>query len=519
MTKGLKIGIVAGSILLVGCVAFVVHKLFSHTSDSHLSVIPKNAAAVLKIDLKQLAVKADPAKLMKMPGFQKLSAGSLKDLVADPFSTGIDPIENVYGFVATEGSNSVAALVFNVDDAGKLQTFENKLHLGTAETTVESGIYFTPLSETECIAWNDDAGLIIATKEGEAKPIAIKYLNQSRSNSIAENGDYKTFAKKTFDIGIFFNNKELSKMSGTEKSLAPLGMNDGHGEILASFEKDKIVASYTNYSTGTNSILKKNGPDAKQFDAVAIDKPLLYVGMAADMSALFSVLKNDPNLSTDLAGLEMGFGMGEDDLKTLFTGDISMAFSDYKDISAYDPRIKVNNLKILKANPDLDSSELSLNTPMCYISIGETDDAKMNALLANSGLTKVDSFYAMPGFSYIVYSAAKNGHLLITNDYYAAQQLSHTGKLSAKFPEQVSKGDAFSFYADLNQHDLPASLTQTFQGMYGNEAWQFYMNALSPFQYVRLSGKENGSELEISVNSGGENSLSYLIGYYSTLMN
>src|SRR3954462_6212517 len=98
MTRGLKIGIITGVVVLLGAAAFVIYKYRSHTSDSHLSVIPKNAGAVLKIDVKALAAKADPMKLMELPGFKHAANnGTLQDLISNPFSTGIDPIENVYG--------------------------------------------------------------------------------------------------------------------------------------------------------------------------------------------------------------------------------------------------------------------------------------------------------------------------------------------------------------------------------------------------------------------------------------
>src|ERR1041385_3976801 len=241
MSKHFKIIIPAVIFLLVSGTVYFIYKWRSHTSDSHLSVVPKNAAAVFKIDIKNLAVKADPAKMLNQPAF-KNATGTISELISDPFATGIDPIENIYGFIAKEGDHQAAAIVFNVDDAEKLKDFVNKLHISANEPINESGIYFSEISGTKCIAWNDNAGMMIATSGGEAKADAQKYLLQAKENSIVANPDYKTFSDKNFDMGLFFNNKELSNLSGTMNSFSPLGLTDGHGELILNFENEKISA-------------------------------------------------------------------------------------------------------------------------------------------------------------------------------------------------------------------------------------------------------------------------------------
>jgi hypothetical protein len=527
MSRPKKILLIIG-ILLVGGIAFFIYKIRSHTSDSHLSVIPKNAAAVFKIDIKKLAVKADPMKLMDQPGFKNPGTGTFSELISNPFETGIDPIENIYGFISKEGDHQVAALVFNVDDASKLQDFVNKLHIGSNDIVNESGIYFSEISETKCIAWNDDAGIMIATNSGEAKVDAKKYLEQTKENSIAANTDYKTFADKTFDMGLFFNNKELSQLSESTNSLTSLGLTDGHGELLLNFENDKISATYNNFSSTTNStsILKSTGPNAKQFDAISTSPPLLYLGLSLDMKTLFSVLKSDPSMKDNLLGLEMGLNTSENELKTLISGDVSVSFTDFKDISAYDPRVGAMVDKAMKDPGAGERSDYALNTPICYISIGENDDAKMDTILLHSGLMKIPSsggknkenFYAMPGTMYIVYVAAKDGHLLITNDYYAADTLSTTGKLATTLPTEISKTEPLVFWTDLNSEHLPRAFSETLKDMYGDEAMQFYSSAVKPFQNIRLSGKGNGSELDIAIEPGEGNSLYRLLVYYGDLL-
>lgn len=520
-----KAFLITATILFAGGITWLLFNLFSHSSDAHIKLIPKDAAVVLKIDIKNLALKADAMKLMQNPVFKNVPVAgpsSIRRLISDPFSTGIDPLENVYAFLAKENEATISAIVFKVDDEGDLEKFERGLGIG-GQLVVEDGIYYSEIDENRCIAWNDDAGIIMAVHNGDKKVLAKKYLDQDKKESILANSDYKTFTAKTFDLGLFLDNKMLSKMSGTASTLSSFGFNDGHGELLLNFENDKISTVYTNYpeTKSTASILRKTGPGSNRFDAISPQAPLLYLGLAADVNALFDAAGADPSMKGNLAAMQMYLGMSDADLRKLFTGDVSIAFTDYKDIAAYDPRVGANvdqMLKQMNGTPD-DRAEFALNTPMAYINVGVTDDEKVNALLTESGLQKMGDFYAMPGINFIVYCVAKNGHLIITNDYYAAEMFGKDGKFSAQLPPAISKTNPFSIWADLDQKHFPIAFTESMKDTYDEATVNFFLELIKPFQSVKMESKGEGSQLDISVAPGEGNSLYRLITYYGSIAN
>ncbi|CAN5323793.1 hypothetical protein BH09BAC5_BH09BAC5_26280 [soil metagenome] len=523
MSKKSKIVIAAGLIILFGGISFLLFKLFSHSTDAHLRLIPKNAAAVMKIDIKELAMKADPLKLLQNPAFKNVpdnGKSSVRKLIADPFSTGIDPLENVYGFLAKADEATVSAIVFKVSDNSKLEKFERGLGIdGGLE--VESGIYYSEIDENRCIAWNDEAGIIMAVNNGDKKLLARKFLQQDKSKSILSNEAYKSFADKNFDLGLFLDNKELSRMSGAASTLSGLGFTDGHGELLLSFENDKISTLYNNYpdTKPTSSILKKSAPEAKHFSAVSPKTPLLYLGISADVNALFNAANSDPQMKDNIGDLENYIGMKDQELRKLFTGDISVSFTDFKDISTYDPRVSSNIDQLLKQmnGKDEDRSQFALNVPMAYVSASITDDQKMNDLIGELGLRKMGDFYAVPGLDFIVYAVAKDGNLIVTNDYYAAETISQKGKFDAKLPETISKTNPFSLWADLDQKHFPPSLTETMKGMYNEPTVDFFLRMMKPFQSIKMESKDSGSQLDIIIEPGEGNSLYRLLTYYATL--
>ncbi|HET6992110.1 MAG TPA: DUF4836 family protein [Bacteroidia bacterium] len=510
MTKRVKIIFASGAVLLVCIIGYVLIRIFSHSSDAHLKLIPKDAAAVLKIDIKSLATKADFLKLMQEPAFKKIPASgkaSLHQLISDPFATGIDPLENVYGFLAKDGENTVSAIVFKVADEKDLSSFVEGLAIGQAVEN-ESGIYYSVIDATRCIAWNDEAGIILAAT-GDAKSIAENYLNQGKDESILSSGDYETFSDKSFDIGLFLNNKMLTRMSTAFYDVATLGYADGHGEVLLNFENDKISAVYTNYqaTASATNFLKTAGFSPQHFEAIAPQAPLAVLAIAADVNTLFNAMEKEPEMKTDIAELENYLELSDASTRKLFNGDISISFTDFKDISNYDPRIKLSQDKI------------PLAVPMTYITLGITDNNKMNSVLGKMGMRKINNFYALPGLDMILYAAAKNGHLLITNDYYAADTLSQSGKFSTKLPSAISASNPFLVWADLDQKHFPVAFTDAMKENYNDQAVSFFLDALKPFQSLKMESKGTGSQLDLFVQPGEGNSLYRLLSYFGTLAN
>lgn len=518
MRKPVKITLIVSGILLLGVIGYFAWKWFFTGTDEHLKAIPSNAAAVLKINTQDLGVKADPLKLLQEPAFRDIK-GPVKNLLSDPFSTGIDPIENVYAFVAKDGQDVVSALVFSVDDAEELSTFVEGLNI-CSSIEEKDGIWYGEIDGRRGIAWNEKMGMAISVSDNEAKFIAEDYLNQPESKSIKSNEAYKEFAGKTFDIGLYIDNKAMTAMSGKSMPMSLMGMTDGHAELLVRFENDKITADYTNYSlTPSSVVLKKSGPAADHFDAIAPQAPLVYLGLAADVNKLFELLNSDEQMREGLQQIETNLGMREEPLKKLLTGDVSIAFTDYKDISTYDPRIsaKISQLVTMAGGDDyIDRSEFSLYAPMAYITLGHTNDKRMEELLSTSGLMKNEGFYYMPTFDFIVYAASKDGQLLITNDYYAAQSFSQAGKLAGKLPAGVPQNSPLLLWMDLDQKHFPAALTDPAGAGYLGDEAMLMLSWMDPVKSVRVESPGAGSHVEVLLEPGEGNSLYRLISHAGT---
>jgi hypothetical protein len=524
MSKKGKIILFSGIFLLLLGITWIIFRFFIHSPETELKVIPRYAAAVLKIDVQALAIKADPMKLMNDPAFKNVPGNgksSLRKLISDPFATGIDPLADVYGFVAKEDAATVAAVVFKIRDAGDFEKFERALGIdGSLE--VESGIYYSEIDKSRCIAWNSDAGLIMSVMNGDdKKTIARKYLDHDKAESLLANEDYKTFAGKKSDMGVYFSNAELAKLNNGSPFFTN-GFSSGHGELLLNFENDRIATTFTNYPAVKSNtvVLKKTGPLPSQFEAVAPARPLLYFGISADMNSVLNSVSNDPAFKDYLKSAEAMLGLKDDETRKMFTGDLSLAFTDYKDISLYDPRVGAEIDKTIKeSGGNLSREMFTLNSPMAYINAGVTDEERMNSILHDLGFEKVENFYAMPGIDFVLYAVAKNGHLLITNDYYAAEELAANGKFKTVLPDEISKTDALSMWTDLNQQHFPVALMETMRNDYNDATVDFFLRLIKPFHDIRMKNNGDSAEITVPVDPGQGNSLYRLITYYANLAN
>lgn len=516
MAKRLKIVLlVTAALLLAGILIFWLW-MRSHSTDDHLKLVPKDAAVVLRIDIAQLALKADPAKLMEQPAF-KNSRNKWPALLSDPFSSGIDPLENIYGFLAKKDNGLALALVFNVDDDEKLAAFAKNAGFGEA---VKSDDHYQVASNTGfCIAWNDEAGIMLYTSGINAVEAAAAYLRQDKNVSITQNDAYNAFAAKKNDLGLFINNKQLALVSGSAGSLSPLGISDGYGEVAVNFENDKIAAVYSNRPEKATvaPVIRTNGQAESQFSAVAPETPVVYAGLALDMNLLLAMLNNDPAMQQNLAMAEMATDLSDKEIKMLFSGDMQIAVTDYRDISQFDPRIQAQKRKMKAADPEMTDDDFALFVPMTYISLGETDDEKFNTIFTGLGMTRMNNAWVIPGIDFIVYASAKNGHLLITNDFYAADSLGVAGTMKGKLPESFSKQTPLLGWVNLEQSQLPASITQPPPASDLSGIFPDALSWLQPFSSLELKGQINHTEMDLLVKPGEGNSLFRLLSAYASL--
>lgn len=527
MSKTAKIILISAGALLVGGALFIWYWYSKHTSDVHLKYVPKEAAAVFSIHTRELAAKLDPSQMKSLkPAEQTVNdiPDFIVNLMTDPFGSGIDPVQNIYGFAEKHNQTTATALVVAISDEGDFATLVSKMF---PERNAEEadGMKYLDIDDTRALGWNDEVALFVAVNDLDVRAYTEKLLAQQEENSIVTNEEFKTFNAKTFDAGLFTDNKKLSGLNMETSALSLVGMGEGHSEFFVRFEQNEIVTEYvTSAQTGT-PMMKKEGIPAAELNLLGIKDPLLFIGLNLDVNALLNVANSDPNMAPNVEGITGALGLTQAEMAELFTGTITATVSDYQDIFKTDPRVKAETEKLIGPITDNDgvsslfSSMMSIEVPVTSISMGVTDEEKVNLMLKSAGMKEMDGgFWAAPGIELVVYAVVKSKHLVITNDFLTAQAIAMNGTLPGKLPaDYASKvsGQPFSFWMDFDKSHMPPLLLAPVHPILGADDLASYVGMSELLSTVKFEVTKESSTFHFVMPSSEENSLVRTIKYLS----
>ncbi|MGL5890956.1 MAG: DUF4836 family protein [Bacteroidia bacterium] len=485
MNKGLKIGLIAGgSVLLLGGAALFLWLKFSKT-DAHLRLIPKEATTVAVINVRNLFSKADPKKLMLLPIFQKQAGGSLspemKRLMQDPTDLGADITQNIAGFVNQQDGVTTSGLVFKISDGSRFASSMAKLGGYTRPNKVD-GLWYIPVESNIGLCWSDEAGVLFVGSplvDESTQKQAERLLRQPKEYSILDNPNYKAFASQDFDIGMMVDNNVVQRTAESNDWMGiynMFGSPTGWSDLLINFENETVdFKSTIHQPDGQASILRSSGPDAKHLEALADKNPIGFICAAIDLKALLMQLSADANMKRTIEDMEDELGIPLNDLIKSFTGDVSLAFTDYRNIVDEDPFLKERMQKMREMyegfhskfdDAGVDSDEynypMEMKVPVFILNISINDTVMPGQLMRRANMTKTEyGFYSgASGMGANVYAAMKGSHLIITNSYSAASELMRTGKLGGKPSNDIDVKKPASGRFEMTASKYPGTLTE-----------------------------------------------------------
>ncbi|MFN8714383.1 MAG: DUF4836 family protein [Bacteroidota bacterium] len=536
MNKGLKIGLIAGgSVLLLGGAALFLWLKFGKT-DAHLRLIPKEATTVAVINVRNLFSKADPKKLMMLPIFKQQTSGSLspemKRLMQDPTDLGADITQNIAGFINQQDGVTTSGLVFKISDGSRFASVIAKLG-GYARPNKVDGLWYIPIESNVGLCWNDEAGVLFTGSslvDESTQQQAERLLRQPKEYSILDNPNYKAFAAQDFDIGLMVDNNVVQRSAESNDWMGiynMFGSPTGWSDLLINFEDETIdFKSTVHQPEGQASVLRTTGPDAKHLEAFADKDPIGFICAAIDLKALVMQLNADANMKRNLEEMEDALGIPVNEIIRSFTGDVSMAFTDYRDLVSEDPVLKEKmdkmreiyqsfNSKFDDAGFDSDEYDYptEVKVPVFVLNLSITDTVTPGKLIRQANMSKTaDGFYSgATGMGANVYAAMKGSHLIITNSYGTAAQLMRTGKLGGKPSKDIDVKKPASGRLEMTTSKYPSMLTDVMKDEMGDRGYRNYTLAAEPLQYVSLSSEGNTNLLQVHVKQGEGNSLYRLI--------
>jgi hypothetical protein len=320
------------------------------------------------------------------------------------------------------------------------------------------------------MAWNGDAAVFVAVDQADVRAYTEALFAQSEEESIRKDTSFKSFNAKAFDAGLWTNNNRLAVLNEQTSPLGLIGMRDGYSNFFLRFEQNEIVAEYVAPAQTSATIFKTQGPSANDLSMLGTKDPLFYMGMVLDLKNLLATAETDAVMQQNVNMMTGAIGMTNEELEKVFTGSITVAISDYRNIYSTDPRVQQEARAALGPMADIGGVDLaasmlegfSIEVPVTCISMGITDQKRATDIMPRIGMKKIDeNFWAAPGIEMVIYAVLTPTHMVITNDYISAETIVKEGKLPGQLPADYAAkvpSQPFSMYMDFDKEHLPTLL-------------------------------------------------------------
>lgn len=314
-------------VILLGAGAAVYYK-FSGTT-KHISLIPKDAQFVVRIDAKSLADKIELKGEFQNTQLYKKSfkdevegkGGTLmtriiRRTIKNPSKVGIDVFSDFY-YTETKVSNeSFTMLIGALSDADNFKETINKMP-GAKDGGILTDKNFTYfVSKGSILAWDNNGFIYMERKYsmfdfwgggGEQKmPMvnAAKYIfNLKDTGSMKADKDFEAFIDEDADVSYYINysniigekSDEFTKIKDTKAKELMSGIISMKLGAFLNFENDKIVINSKIYSKSNSidqlNIFKKEGLSEEALQSITDKDALLTYALNIDTDKLKSLIE------------------------------------------------------------------------------------------------------------------------------------------------------------------------------------------------------------------------------------
>lgn len=499
MSKKTIFMIVGGGVLLV--ILGIIGLIFMYTRPSyaHLKLIPAKAFLVTSINFKSIAEKIDLEKVKRLEFFTDMKdrardqSNELSKAMGDPLSSGIDIFSQPYAFMTVENSDYMrysGGVVFAIKNKDDFHKFVNRLSHDDDIKESEK-FFFLRLDNGGCIAWNDDAGLLLFSDKSKSRTenYCRSLFEQDEKESILGVETFDKFKKAQYDIGFFINYDAFRGIPGISipsymrgsATMAAITFNDGKlsysGEYIPN-PADPDAAKSMLGKKGINDGLKAAIP-GKSYGVASV---------SLDLNEIFRFMEKDAKMADMLDEVARNFRMERKQLPGIFSGDFFGSLSDVKQMII--PRMRFNyNYETY----DYEYIEVKDTSLMPSYVFGATvkDKKAFEEMLQNwSGKDTSNGIKFWTTYRQGNYYLANNAsNYFFTNDFDLAQELT-AGKaktqVSGTMAQLISNDPVYSYF-NLNLSKYPKEVPDYMEKNMRRQYTDF-KTFISMFDYMEMTG-------------------------------
>jgi hypothetical protein len=230
-----------------------------------MSVIPKDAIAVVDINVASLAKKVKKADIEDLKSYRMIKkelrseskelARLFDELTENPASTGLNLHSDLFIFVISDGDNDInACFSAQLNNKKKFEDFITDLFDGINDDftiRTKDNISIAYLDDKPILAWDKQKALCMTgtrwSDEDETERTLKKMMTLDSNQSILSNRSFKDFYRNKKDVNMWLSFDVIDDLAGYMFRYMygglPYDISDSYLHSFLSFEKNKIVLS------------------------------------------------------------------------------------------------------------------------------------------------------------------------------------------------------------------------------------------------------------------------------------
>jgi hypothetical protein len=484
---------------LLACIAL----LASCGEDTKLTRhIPKDAAGVLALDMKSLALKSmDFQEILKLENLQNMFESSSEDSVGKAVrNSGIDFINKgyIYGKSTAPGTGYGAAVVA-LSDPAAFEAFVKKLNDG-GEVSEEGGIKTAQIDASIFVAWNKTEAIFVFAQEN-GKETAASLANLKKEESIVGVTTFDEVEKLDADIALWVNMggiQSLVPQSPYAASTTQMNLTDSYVTATCNFEDGQIVfdaKTFANEDMAKKYNFMKANVKPEIIEAIPGSSVIGLGGFGIEIPTLTSYLESEKLLEMYDPLIQQNLGIGAKEVLAMFDGNIAFSLNglSMKEVS------RMNYLtgeEMVVQAPDFDYS----------IVFGIANKETANKLLTHfteaGMLAKSDKYYSVANEVFIV----EKGDAFVLTHTEARRQAAIDGN-GEKLNSELSglfANNAGAFY--VNTNNIPAEFLTGENAIVGTHLSKLSLEDIT-YTSSTMKDKVSTSRCVIRFKAKDENSL------------
>lgn len=507
----LSIVVLLGAVFLTSCGEEDKTENLKHSTRYNMMSSVENLAVIGSIDLLSLIEKSG---FESNPDLPMEAIAGYKMMVKDKLDsekTGID----------LTGNNPIAISMINPEEPEFIMFTAKVTNSENVKSTIQDivkgkytkeeidGDSYEFVEEDEVIvAWDNKDLVIVFSEKEDVKKIATDLLMARFVDGPDADNGMEAYLGEKADMNIYVRAENSLSALEEQKVNIPAefvemlegayyvgrgNFNDGEIAFEWDIHADKVKDSEFN-------ALAAEAISSSFMNYLTNDKLIGFGTASINMDAIFNALKFVENDEFKFSDLEKETGLSEEQMRTMFTGEIAISFLD----------ILSENVEVTASEDDFFQESYSYQDekPLMVLTVGIKDSSEIGELIRLAGKAKVENgIYEMDKDAFIAFHADK---LILTTDKATAEYFAQGNQFKSYTLSSSAVNNTPLFgYLNTDLNNLPKGLLK----MAENEEGQMGLEFMGLFETVKFNGAFEHMEFKAIMNNKSENSLKVITDF------